>query len=63
MGTELEDGTFIQGNGPEKGVPHHFFDEGELRELLRDFEVDIEVKEKKVGDYLRSLFIVLAEKM
>jgi len=63
VGTELEDGTFIQGNGPEKGVPHHFFDEGELRELLRDFEVDIEVKEKKVGDYLRSLFIVLAEKM
>ena len=63
VGTELEDGTFIQGNGPEKGVPHHFFDEGELRELLRDFEVDIEVKEKKVGDYLRSLFIVLAEKV
>jgi len=62
-GIEVEENTFMQENGPEKGVLHHFFDENELRELLGHFRVDVEVREKKVDRYLRSRFIVLAEKI
>lgn len=62
-GVEVEENTFMQENGPEKGVLHHFVDEDELRELLRNFRVDLEAEEKKIGSYLRSRFIVLAEKI
>ena len=62
-GIEVEENTFTQENGPEKGVLHHFLDENELRELLGHFSVDVEVREKKIGNYLRSRFIVLAEKI
>ncbi len=36
---QIEERTFLPEDGPEKGVPHHYFDEPELRELLRGFEV------------------------
>ena len=62
-GIEVEEDTFMQENGPEKGILHHFFDQNELRELLGHFRVDVEVREKKVDRYLRSRFIVLAEKI
>jgi ubiquinone/menaquinone biosynthesis C-methylase UbiE len=62
-GIEVEDGTFRQEDGPERGILHHFFDETELRELLRDFEVSLEAKEERIGDYLRSCFMVLAERI
>jgi len=62
-GIEVEEDTFMQENGPEKGVLHHFFDENELRKLLGHFRVDVEVREKNVDSYLRSRFIVLAEKI
>jgi len=62
-GMEVEEDTFKQENGPEKGVLHHFFEENELRELLGHFRVDVEVIEKKIGNYLQSRFIVLAEKI
>lgn len=62
-GIEVEDGTFRQEGGPERGILHHFFNETELRELLRDFEVSLEAKEERIGDYLRSSFIVLAERI
>ena len=63
VGTKVEDDTFMQQKGPEQGVLHHFFNESELQELLEGFKVDLEVKEKKIGNYSRSRFIVLAEKM
>ena len=62
-GVEVEESTFKQENGPEKGVLHHFFDENELRELLGHFRVDVEVREKEIGNYLQSRFIVLADKI
>jgi len=62
-GVEVEEDTFMQENDPEKGVLHHFVDENELRELLRNFRVDLEAKEKRIGSYLRSRFILLAEKI
>jgi tellurite methyltransferase len=37
---EIEPGTFIPLDGPEKGLPHHYFSAGELRELFDGFDVD-----------------------
>lgn len=36
---QIEERTFLPEDGPEKGVPHHYFDESELRELLRNFDI------------------------
>jgi cyclopropane fatty-acyl-phospholipid synthase-like methyltransferase len=36
---QVEPGTFVPLNGPEKGLLHHFFTPAELRELFKDFEV------------------------
>ena len=62
-GIEVEEDTFVRENGPEKGILHHFFDENELRKLFESFRVDLKVEEERRGNYLRSLFIVLAEKL
>lgn len=63
-GIEVEENTFMQEDGPERGVLHHFVDESELRGLLRDFRiVDLEAKEKMIDSYLRSHLIVLADKI
>jgi SAM-dependent methyltransferase len=37
---EIEPGTFTPLDGPEKGLPHHYFSAGELRELFGGFDVD-----------------------
>jgi SAM-dependent methyltransferase len=37
---EIEPGTFIPLDGPEKGLPHHFFTADELRTLFDRFEVE-----------------------
>jgi cyclopropane fatty-acyl-phospholipid synthase-like methyltransferase len=63
-GIKVEENTFMQKNGLEKGVLHHFVDENELHELLERFEiVNLEARDKIIGDYLQSRFIVLAEKI
>lgn len=63
-GTKVEENTFMQETGPEKGVLHHFVDENGLRELFKDFKiVNLETKEKMIETYLRSHFNVLAEKI
>jgi SAM-dependent methyltransferase len=36
---EIEPGTVVPLTGPEKGLPHHIFSEGELREEFRDFHL------------------------
>ncbi len=36
---EIEPGTIVPLTGPEKGLPHHIFSEGELREEFQDFEL------------------------
>jgi len=64
MGIRVEENTFMQENGPEKGVIHHFVDEDELRKLLENFRiVNLDTRDKMVGSYLRSGFVVLAEKI
>lgn len=63
-GTKVEENTFMQETGPERGILHHFVDENELCELFKDFRiVDLETKEKMIETYLRSHFNVLAEKI
>jgi hypothetical protein len=63
-GIKVEENTFMQENGPEKGILHHFVDENELRELLRRFNiVDFKVEEKVINGYQQSHFIILAEKI
>jgi ubiquinone/menaquinone biosynthesis C-methylase UbiE len=61
-GVKVEKDTFIQQNGPEKGVIHHFTDKEEIAELLRDFQnVDIELHERKSADgYFQSRLVVVA---
>jgi len=62
-GIKIEEDTFMDENGPEKGVLHHFVNENVLNELLRNFKiVELDAREKMIGSYLRSGFIVLAEK-
>jgi SAM-dependent methyltransferase len=36
---EVEPHTFVPGHGIEKGIPHHFFEEEELKEFLLPFVV------------------------
>lgn len=38
-GQEIEPGTFIPSEGRESGIPHHYFDEKEVRELFSDWEI------------------------
>ena len=37
LGKEVEPNTFIMDEGPEIGVPHHYVDESELRDLFSNF--------------------------
>ena len=36
---QVEPNTFIPLDGPEKGLPHHYFSPEELREVFGDFDV------------------------
>jgi len=35
----VEDGTYIPQCGPESGIPHHYFSEEELQNVLKNFEI------------------------
>jgi len=35
----VEDGTYIPQCGPESGIPHHYFSEDELRNVLKKFQI------------------------
>lgn len=61
-GEKVEEDTFIQQNGPEKGIIHYFTDKEEIMGLLKSFKtVNIELRERKsVDGYLQSRLIVLA---
>jgi cyclopropane fatty-acyl-phospholipid synthase-like methyltransferase len=62
-GTKIEENTFIQENGPEKGIIHHFVDENEIHELLKGFKISkIQLEERRIGGYLQSRWTVSATK-
>jgi ubiquinone/menaquinone biosynthesis C-methylase UbiE len=60
-GGEVEYNTFIEQEGPEKGVLHHFTDEKELQDLFEAFRaVHIKLEEREVDGKLRSRWAVTA---
>lgn len=62
-GTKIEENTFIQENGPEKGIIHHFVDKTEIHELLKAFKIlNIQLEERKIEEYLQSRWTVVATK-
>jgi len=62
-GDEIEENSFVETEGPEKGVIHHFADKRELEHLFNCFEIlRIELREKEVEGKLRSRLIVQATK-
>ncbi|HYN06543.1 MAG TPA: class I SAM-dependent methyltransferase [Vicinamibacterales bacterium] len=50
---EIEPGTFLPLDGPEKGLPHHYFSVEELRVLFEAFDVD-DVHVDGVGHFCLS---------
>lgn len=38
-GKQIEENTFVREDGPEEGVPHHYFDEQGIRDLFRKWKI------------------------
>jgi hypothetical protein len=38
-GKEIEKNTFVNEDGPEAGVPHHYFDEQGIRDLFKKWKI------------------------
>ncbi|MEM3695992.1 MAG: class I SAM-dependent methyltransferase [Candidatus Bathyarchaeia archaeon] len=61
MGEKVEEDTFIDKEGAEKGILHHFSDEEEIRYLLKDFRIiKVELQEREVEGKLSSRWILTA---
>lgn len=50
---EIEPGTYCPNSGPEKGLPHSFFTESEVRELFQEFK-NIKLDLDKIGRWFIS---------
>jgi ubiquinone/menaquinone biosynthesis C-methylase UbiE len=62
-GVEIEKETFIETEGPEKGVIHHYTDREELQRLFEGFQIlSIDLRETRVEGKLRSRLTVQAAK-
>jgi len=60
-GVKVEEHTFIEEEGVEKGVIHHFTDKKELRRLFEDFKIlNLDLSEKEVEGKLRSRWVITA---
>jgi tRNA (uracil-5-)-methyltransferase TRM9 len=60
-GERVEEGTFVELEGVEKGVLHHFTDKEELEWLFRNFKIlGLELTEKEIEGKLRSRWILSA---
>lgn len=60
-GSQIEENTFMEEEGSEKGVLHHFTDKEELEQLFAIFKTtSIDLHEKEVEGKLRSRWIVNA---
>jgi ubiquinone/menaquinone biosynthesis C-methylase UbiE len=61
-GAKVEENTFAQQEGIEKGVLHHFTDKEEIERLFRNFQiVYLELSEKEIEGKLRSRWILTAK--
>jgi ubiquinone/menaquinone biosynthesis C-methylase UbiE len=62
-GVEVERETFVETEGYERGVMHHFTDQNEIQRLFEDFKIlSMDLREKDVEGKLRSRLIVQAMK-
>jgi ubiquinone/menaquinone biosynthesis C-methylase UbiE len=62
-GIKIEENTFMDQDGLEKGVLHHFADENELERFFKNFRiVKKRLNERKVKNYLQSRWEILAQK-
>jgi ubiquinone/menaquinone biosynthesis C-methylase UbiE len=62
-GVEIENGTFIETDGHEKGIVHHFTDQEELQRLFKGFRIlRMDLNETRVEGKLRSRLTVQAIK-
>lgn len=60
-GREMEENTFIEEEGVEKGVLHYFVGKDGIERLFENFEiVKLELSEKEVEGKLRSRWIIIA---
>jgi ubiquinone/menaquinone biosynthesis C-methylase UbiE len=60
-GEKVEEDTFIDQEGTEKGVLHHFTDEEEIRHLFKDFRIiKVELWEREIEGKLSSRWILTA---
>lgn len=48
-GTEIEKNTFVRDDGEEAGVPHHYFDETEIRDVFKKWKIVCLVEQ--ISDY------------
>jgi ubiquinone/menaquinone biosynthesis C-methylase UbiE len=60
-GEKVEKDTFIEQEGTEKGVIHHFTDEAEIRQLFKEFHIiKMKLWEKEIEGKLSSRWILTA---
>jgi hypothetical protein len=60
-GEKVEEDTFVDQEGTEKEVIHHFTDEEEIRHLFKDFHIiNLELWEKEIEGKLLSRWILTA---
>jgi len=60
-GVKVEENTFVEQEGVEKGVLHHFTDEEEIQRLFEDFKIiNLKLSEKEVEGKLRSRWTLVA---
>ncbi|MEK7812722.1 MAG: class I SAM-dependent methyltransferase, partial [Candidatus Desantisbacteria bacterium] len=66
-GDEMEHNTFVINGNVEEGLPQHFFDAVEIKDILVNFSLKyIECEERLYGDflsYIYSRWVVAAEKI
>lgn len=60
-GAKVEENTFVEQEGIEKGVLHHFTNKEEIEHLFKNFKiVNLKLSEKEVEGKLRSRWILIA---
>jgi len=60
-GVKVEENTFVEQEGVERGVLHHFTDDEEIQRLFENFTIiDLKLSEKEVEGKLRSRWTLVA---
>ncbi|MEM3442660.1 MAG: class I SAM-dependent methyltransferase [Candidatus Bathyarchaeia archaeon] len=61
-GIKVEENTFVEQEGIERGVLHHFIDEEEIKHLFKSFRIlKLELVEREVDGKLQSRWVLIAK--